>query len=120
MVLSIYFLDNRGIDDPVGAVSVHATVGVWGLLAVGLFADGTYGDVTGLFFGGGWGQLAAQAIGAVVAIAWAFTLGYTLFKTMDRLFGIRVSPEEELAGLDISEHGTKAYPNFPYVEESAY
>jgi Amt family ammonium transporter len=116
VILSVYFLDNRGVDDPVGAVSVHATGGVWGLLSVGLFADGTYGDVTGLFFGGGWGQLASQAIGAVVAIAWAFTLGYALFKILDKVIGIRVSPQEELAGLDISEHGTKAYPNFPYVE----
>lgn len=116
VVLSIYFLDNRGVDDPVGAVSCHTTAGVWGLLAVGLFADGTYGDVIGLFFGGGWGQLASQAIGAAVAITWAFTLGYALFKILDKVMGIRVSPQEELAGLDISEHGTKAYPNFPYVE----
>lgn len=116
VVLSVYFLDKKGVDDPVGAVSVHGTCGVWGLLSVGLFADGTYGGVVGLFFGGGWGQLASQAIGAVVAIAWAFTLGYALFKILDKVMGIRVSPQEELAGLDISEHGTRAYPNFPYVE----
>jgi Amt family ammonium transporter len=120
VVLSIYFLDNRGVDDPVGAVSVHGICGVWGLLSVGLFADGTYGDVIGLFYGGGWEQLAAQVIGAAVCIAWAFTLGYALFKILDKVMGIRVSPQEELAGLDISEHGTKAYPNFPYVDEAGY
>ncbi len=116
VVLSIYFLDNRGVDDPVGAVSVHGTCGVWGLLSVGLFADGTYGGIDGLFYGAGWGQLGAQVIGAAVCVAWAFTLGYALFKIMDKVMGIRVSPQEELAGLDISEHGTRAYPNFPYVE----
>ena len=73
VVASVYFFDRKGIDDPVGAVSVHGINGIWGLLAVGLFADGTYGVyttdgplVTGLFFGGGPGQLAAQAIGAAV------------------------------------------------------
>lgn len=116
VVLSIYFLDNRGVDDPVGAVSVHGTCGVWGLLAVGLFADGTYGGFEGLFYGGGWAQLGAQAIGAAACVAWAFTLGYATFKIMDKVMGIRVSPQEELVGLDISEHGTKAYPGLPYVE----
>ena len=120
VVLAVYFFDKIGVDDPVGAVAVHGVNGVWGLLAVGLFADGTYGDVIGLFYGGGWGQLAAQAIGAVVCIVWAFTMGYATFKIMDKIMGIRVSPQEELAGLDSSEHGTKAYPNFPYMEESGY
>ena len=101
-------------------MSVHGLNGVWGLLSVGLFADGTYGDVTGLFYGGGWGQLASQAIGAAAAIAWAFTMGYAIFKIMDKVVGIRVSPQEELAGLDISEHGAKAYPNLPYMEEGGY
>jgi Amt family ammonium transporter len=124
VVLSIFFLESRGIDDPVGAVSVHGTNGIWGLLSLGLFADGTYGNyitdaplVTGLFYGGGVGQLIAQAIGALVAAAWAFTLGFVIFKTMDLAFGIRVSPEEELKGLDVAEHGTSAYPNFLYIEE---
>lgn len=123
VVLGVYFFDKIGIDDPVGAVSVHGINGVWGLLSVGLFADGTYGLYTtdapriiGLFYGGGLGQLAAQAIGAVACVAWAFLLGYATFKIMDKVMGIRVSPQEELQGLDISEHGTRAYPNFPYVE----
>jgi Amt family ammonium transporter len=107
---SIKFIESRGIDDPVGAVSVHGVNGIFGLLAVGLFADGTYG-VTGLFYGDA-GQLLAQAISAVVVIAWAFGTGFIMFKVMDKIMGIRVSPEEELQGLDVPEHGTPAYPEF--------
>jgi len=100
-------------------VSVHGINGVWGLLSVGLFADGTYGLgttaaplVKGLFYGGGYGQLIAQAIGALVCVSWAFGLGFIAFKLMDKYFGVRVTPEEEIKGLDIQEHGTPAYPNF--------
>lgn len=121
VVAGVYFLESRGVDDPVGAVSVHGFNGIWGLLSVGLFADGTYGVysiekpfVTGLFYGGGFGQLIAQLIGVVVVVVWAFGLGYILFKVMDLIFGIRVSPEEELTGLDIPEHGTPAYPEFQH------
>ena len=119
VVFSVYFWENIGVDDPVGAVSVHAVNGVWGLISVGLFADGTYGIGTtsaplikGLFYGGGYGQLIAQLIGAAVCVSWAFALGFIGFKLMDKLFGIRISPNEELKGLDIPEHGTPAYPNF--------
>ena len=119
VVLSVLFLEGRGIDDPVGAVSVHGTCGIWGLIAVGLFADGTYGNysmeppfVRGLFFGGGWDQLMAQLIGAGALVAWAFITGYLTFKLMDKVMGIRVSPREEIQGLDIIEHGTPAYPEF--------
>jgi Amt family ammonium transporter len=119
VVASIFTIESLGIDDPVGAVSVHGVNGIWGLISVGLFADGTYGYYAitkpfacGLFYGGGSGQLVAQLIGAFTAAAWAFILGYICFKVMDLTFGIRVSPEEELKGLDIPEHGTPAYPNF--------
>lgn len=119
VVLSVYTLEGLGVDDPVGAVSVHGTNGLWGLISVGLFADGTYGNYAtvepfakGLFYGGGTGQLIAQLIGAATAAIWAFGLGFLLFKIMDLCFGIRVSPEEELKGLDVPEHGTPAYPNF--------
>jgi len=119
VVLSVYFWENRGVDDPVGAVSVHGINGFWGLISVGLFADGTYGLgttegplVKGLLYGGGPGQLIAQAIGALVCAAWAFGLGLIVFKAMDKFFGVRVSPQEEIKGLDIPEHGTPAYPNF--------
>lgn len=123
VVASVYFLESLGIDDPVGAVSVHGTNGIWGLISVGLFADGTYGNyattepfVRGLFYGGGFGQLIAQIIGAAVCACWAFGLGFLIFKVMDGIFGIRVSPHEELIGLDLPEHGTPAYPNFSYRE----
>ncbi|MGI9951886.1 ammonium transporter [Moorellaceae bacterium AZ2] len=119
IVAGVYFLEGRGIDDPVGAVSVHGFNGLWGLLSVGLFADGTYGlysleppYVTGLLYGGGFEQLLAQVIGIITVAVWAFGLGYLLFKVMDLIFGIRVSPEEELQGLDVVEHGTPAYPDF--------
>ena len=111
MYASVNFIERRGIDDPVGAVSVHGAGGLWGLLAVGFFADGTFGPL-GLFYGGGGGQLLAQFISGVVVAAWAFGIGYLLFKAMDRAFGIRVSPQEELQGLDIAEHGMPAYPDF--------
>ncbi len=117
VVVSILTVENLGVDDPVGAFSVHGVNGIWGLIAVGLFADGTYADVTGLFFGGGVQQLITQLIGAVAAAAWAFILGLVTFKAMDLAFGIRVSPEEELSGLDVIEHGSGAYGNFLTVEE---
>jgi Amt family ammonium transporter len=119
MYASVKFLEAKGIDDPVGAVSVHGISGLWGLLSVGFFADGTYGNysieapyVTGLFYSGGGEQLLAQFISVVVVAAWAFGTGYLIFKLMDKIFSIRVSPEEELQGLDVPEHGTPAYPGF--------
>ena len=123
MYASVRFFDNRGIDDPVGAISVHGTCGLWGLLSVGLFADGTYGNyaiekpfATGLFYGGGYEQLIAQLISIAVVFIWAFGAGYIMFKLMDKIFGIRVSPEEELQGLDLIEHGTPAYPDFVQLD----
>ena len=119
VVVSVYGLENLGVDDPVGAVSVHGANGIWGLLAVGIFGDGMYGNyttdapmVTGLLYGGGTDQLIAQAIGAATCLAWAFVGGYILFKLIDVVHGLRVTPQEELEGLDVSEHGTPAYPNF--------
>ena len=119
MYASVKFLEAKKVDDPVGAVSVHGTCGLLGLLSVGFFADGTYGNysieapyVTGLFYGGGGEQLLAQLISVAVVVTWAFGTGYLTFKLMDKAFGIRVSPEEELQGLDIQEHGTPAYPDF--------
>jgi Amt family ammonium transporter len=119
VVIGVYGIESLGIDDPVGAVSVHGLNGLWGLIAVGLFADGTYGNyatdgpmATGLFYGGGFDQLISQLIGAGAVIVWAFTLGFITFKIMDKLMGIRASAVEEIKGLDITEHGTPAYPDF--------
>ena len=119
VVGSVYTIEAMGIDDPVGAVSVHGVNGIWGLISVGLFADGSYGNyameapfATGLLYGGGFGQLASQVIGAAVAAGWAFGTGYLVFKIMDKVMGIRVHPSEELKGLDVFEHGGSAYPEF--------
>jgi Amt family ammonium transporter len=118
VVMSVFALENMGVDDPVGAVSVHGTNGIWGLLALGIFADGTYGNYTteapmvkGLLYGDG-GQLIAQLIGAGTCFLWAFIAGFITFKLIDVINGLRVAPEEEIQGLDTYEHGTPAYPDF--------
>src|SRR5258708_777405 len=101
------------IDDPVGAIAVHGVNGMWGQLSVGLFADGlaNYGglQVRGLFFGD-MGQFVAQVIGAVTCFVYVFGISWLFFKAYDILFGMRVSPQVELAGLDTPEMGALAYP----------
>ena len=99
------------VDDPVGAVAVHGYNGIWGLLAVGIFADGTYGGVSGLI-AGNTGQMMAQIIDAATVAVWAFGTGYILFALIKHTIGLRVPREEELTGLDIGEHGYSAYPEF--------
>ncbi|MDT8357540.1 MAG: ammonium transporter [Methanomicrobiaceae archaeon] len=116
VVLGVWFLDWKlHIDDPVGAISVHGINGSWGLLALGIFADGTYGGISGLLFGNP-GFFAVQALSVAVNFAWAFGLGFVLFAFLKTIIGIRVSPAEELEGLDIGEHGMPAYPNFITAE----
>ena len=101
------------IDDPVGAIAVHGVNGMWGQLSVGLFADGlaNYGglQVRGLFFGDV-GQLVAQIIGAVTCFVYVFGISFLFFKAYHRMFGLRVSPQVELVGLDVPELGGLAYP----------
>ena len=97
------------VDDPVGAISVHGTTGLWGLLAVGIFADGSYGNVSGLI-AGNVEQILAQLISMVVVVAWAFVTGFLLFWVIDKTIGLRASEKEELEGLDSEEHGVSAYP----------
>ncbi len=99
------------VDDPVGAVAVHGYNGLWGLLTVGIFADGTYGGVSGLIVGNT-SPIIAQLIDMVVVVVWAFGTGYILFYIIKKIVGLRVSPEEELTGLDLGEHGYSAYPEF--------
>ncbi|WP_245688582.1 ammonium transporter [Thermogemmatispora onikobensis] len=100
------------VDDPVGAIAVHGFNGLWGQISVGLFADGlaNYGglQVRGLFFGDP-SQLVAQLIGAVACFVYVFGISWLFFKAYDKLFGLRVSPETELAGLDIPEMGSLGY-----------
>ncbi len=108
--LSLHFIENKlKIDDPVGAISVHGANGLWGLLSVGIFSDGTYGGVHGLITGSGW-QLLAQFIACVTLVAWCFTVGFAFFYTFKRLFGLRVPVNIERSGLDVYEHGTSCYP----------
>ena len=113
VVYSVLFIEKKGVDDPVGAVSVHGVCGVWGTLAVGLFArhdDAFLGRVeAGLFYGGGFDQLIAQAIGVVVIAAWVLGTSAILFKVIKSTVGLRVSEEEERAGLDVAEHGSPGY-----------
>lgn len=116
----VTLVDKVHVDDPVGAVAVHGMNGIWGMIAVGLFADGTWGgglngvasNVTGLFHGGGAGQLIAQLLGVVTVIIWGFGLSYLYFKVANKVIPMRVKKEEELAGIDMSETGIYAYPEF--------
>jgi Amt family ammonium transporter len=105
VVFSVLFFDRIGVDDPVGAVSVHGVCGAWGTLAIGLIAP-----EYGLFFGNGATQLITQAIGVAAGFAWAFPVSLAIFLAIKYTIGLRVSPEEEMEGLDYSEHGMHAYP----------
>ena len=116
VVFSVIFFDQvLKIDDPVGAIAVHAVCGTWGTFALGLFAQDKFAPGTtgnGLFFGGGLKLLGAQCLGIVSVFAWAMATGFLLFWMIKHLVGLRVSREEELRGLDIDEHGMEAYYGF--------
>jgi ammonium transporter, Amt family len=116
VVLGIVWIDKR-IDDPVGALSAHGLAGIWGTLSCGLFTAprlaqyNAFGDPDGgLFYSGQLTQLGAQAIGVAVAFAFVFAMSYATFAAIKATIGLRVSPEEEDAGLDIVEHGMYGYP----------
>lgn len=100
VIASVFFFERRGIDDPVGAVSVHGVCGVWGTLAVALFHHEGFSIM----------RLASQTLGALVCFIWAFGTSLLLFKVIDRVIGLRCSPDEERAGLDLVSHGAEAYP----------
>lgn len=111
VVWSVLFLERATrLDDPVGAISVHGINGAWGVLAVGLFADGSYRGVTGLFHGGG-SQLAAQAIGLAACVVWTFVTSWVFFRIIGAVVGNRVGPTTELQGLDVPELGVVGYFN---------
>jgi Amt family ammonium transporter len=115
VVVSVLFFDRVKVDDPVGAVSVHLVCGVFGTLALGLFAQEHFTPNTtgnGLFFGGGLKLFMAQLIGVVVVGIFTFGLSMVAWGAIKAVMGIRVSAEEEYAGLDIGEHGISAYPEF--------
>ncbi|HEX9137306.1 MAG TPA: ammonium transporter, partial [Nitrospirota bacterium] len=118
--ISVFFVERKlKVDDPVGAVSVHGVCGAWGMISLGLFADGTYGDglnnvagmVHGLFYGGGL-QIAAQVIGVIVNFVFVLAVMYLFFKVLDRVVPLRVSEEVEFEGLDQNEVSVTAYPDF--------
>ena len=104
------------IDDPVGAISVHGTAGLWGLLAVGIFANGNNG-VEGLVAGEGL-QIVSQLISMGVVLSWALVTGFALFLGLKFTMGVRATREEELEGLDMPEHGIEAYPAEPQLAGS--
>lgn len=115
IVVAVEFVDIKlKIDDPVGAFGVHGVNGIWGGLAVGLFATGKGQDgVTGLFYGGGFNQLGIQALGVVAIIAWTVVCMSIVFFVLKKTIGLRVSKDEEMKGLDVTEHGLiSAYADF--------
>jgi Amt family ammonium transporter len=133
-VLSVFFWDRVGVDDVVGAISVHGVNGLWGVISVGLFANGKYGagwngvvredskflyngydGVRGLFYGDP-SQLGAQLLDVCVECVFGFTVAYILFKISNAIVPARVTPEEELEGLDSTQMGAHAYPYFAQQE----
>jgi len=134
VVWSVFFVERMGIDDPVGAISVHGANGAWGVLAVGLFSDGSYGagwngvgaseylgkagrGVTGLFYGDP-SQLVAQCIEAGTSIAWNVIMGGCIFWLIGKAIGgNRVSTDTEVGGLDVPEMGVPGYPEFVLQSE---
>ena len=132
VVFSVLFVEESGIDDPVGAISVHGVNGTWGLLALGLFANGKYGHgwngvvretfvarygsdgVRGLLFGD-FGQFIAQLLNAGVVLVFGFVMAYLWFVFSDRITPLRVPADVEVQGLDIPEMGASAYPDYAKV-----
>lgn len=126
VVEAVWFFERRGIDDPVGAISVHGVCGAFGVLSVGIFSDGSYGgdwnatgtatkNIWGVLYGhGGWGQLGAQAVGVLVVATIMFGIALAFFRIQNSLMkgGIRPTAEVESEGLDLPEMGVLAYAEF--------
>ncbi|MGO9833439.1 MAG: ammonium transporter [Polyangiaceae bacterium] len=134
VVVAVAFFDNRGVDDPVGAISVHGVNGLWGVLSVGIFANGAYGagwngvvrdsfvkqygsdGVRGILYGDA-SQLLMQAIDCVALCTFGFVMAFVWFKVSNLITPIRVSPETEIAVLDMPEMGALGYPDFVLAKE---
>src|SRR3989449_5828247 len=127
--ISVEFIERvMRVDDPVGAISVHGANGLWGVISVGLFADGksnyggswngVNGSVTGLFYGDA-GQLVAQLIGVATLLGLVFSLSVVFNMLIDWFIGQRVTAKVELEGLDIPEMGALGYPEFVLHAEAA-
>jgi Amt family ammonium transporter len=109
------WFEKAGIDDPVYAFSVHGIAGIWGTLSTGFFAAPRLVEIVkvgkeGLFYGGGLHQLGVQAMGVGVSFVFVFVVCYVILSIMKATMGLRVTEEEEIMGLDISEHGSYGYP----------
>jgi Amt family ammonium transporter len=136
VVISVAFFDNIGIDDPVGAISVHGANGLWGVLSVGIFGNGDYGagwngvvrdefvkkygadGVRGILYGDA-SQLVMQFIDCCVLCIFGFVMAYAWFKVSNLITPIRVTAATELAGLDIPEMGVVGYPDFVLAKDAA-
>lgn len=126
VIFGVWFVDNKlHVDDPVGAVAVHMLNGIWGTIAVGLFATASApgfalaGIKEGLFYGGGFRQLGIQLFGMLITIAWTVVTISITFFILKKTIGLRVSEEEEIVGLDAMEHGlASAYSGFSIMDVS--
>ena len=123
MVYGVELLEYLRIDDPIGAVPVHGICGIWGTLSLGLFATGEFGatgqfaadnsmPLKGLFYGGGFQVLIAQAIGSAVITISTFVVALALMYMVHAMGLLRISEEGEKEGLDLHEHGISAYPEY--------
>ena len=127
VVLGIDLLERLRIDDPIGAWPVHGLCGIWGTLSLGLFASGQYGlptttgadnstPIKGLFYGGGWNQLKFQFFGSLVICVCTFAIALVIMYALKAIGVLRISPEHELEGLDIVEHGAPSFhPEYAYM-----
>jgi ammonium transporter, Amt family len=116
-VLGVLLVERIRIDDPIGAVAVHGMAGVWGTLATGIFAVPALAENLatgsgGLWYTGSFDQLGTQALGLLAVGVFTFSASFGSLWAMKALWGIRVEPEVETAGLDVSEHGMWGYPEF--------
>jgi len=110
VVFSIELIEKKlKVDDAIGASSVHGVVGVWGTIVIGLWGIDSEGGI-GIFNGGGYEQLVSQLIGALAYSVWAAAFAFLFFWIIKKTVGLRVTKEEEIEGLDIAEHGIRAYP----------
>jgi ammonium transporter, Amt family len=130
VIAGMELLEHLRIDDPVGAWPVHGVCGIWGTLSLGLFACGEYSAagssptgvpevvakspqaLTGLFYGGGWAVLKAQAVGSFIVCAATFAAAMVMFKALNAVSLLRVSKQGELEGFDLDQHGASAYPEY--------
>jgi len=103
VVAAVIGIDKAGVDDPVGAVAVHGVNGAWGTLAAGIFDSGNLFDP---------GTMGVQLLGILIAFVFSFGGSYLLYMVVEKIFGLRVSVEEEIEGLDVGEHGSTGYPEF--------